>query len=131
MLINYTNADGRVIKLEVSDEVGTFHLESLEAIKSNDRRETRRHTQLSTFEYEDVRFFDSGIDVCGDFAESDVIKSVMSRLTVRERFLILSHYRDGRTYTEIAKSESKYPSTIMRETDKAADKFRRLYKETE
>lgn len=112
MLINYTDADGRVIKLEVSDEVGTFHLESLEAIKSNDRRETRRHTQLSTFEYEDVRFFNSGIDISRSVAESDAVNRVMDRLTERERFLILAVHRGDRTYTELAKAEGKHPSTI-------------------
>ena len=129
MKINYKDADGRVIELEVTEEVGSFYLTSLEDEKSNDRRNTRRHTQLSTFQYEDARFFDSGIDISRSFVESDTVKRVMDKLTDRERSLILSHYRDGRTYTEIAKSEGKYPSTIMRETDKAADKFKRIYRE--
>ena len=129
MLINYTDADDRVIELEVSDEVGIFHLESLEAIKSNDRAETRRHTQLSTFQYEDARFFNSGIDISRSVAESDAVNRVMDRLTDRERFLIIAVHRDGRTYTELAKVEGKYPSTIMRETDKATDKFKRIYRE--
>jgi len=129
MKINYKDADGRVIELEVTEEVGSFYLTSLEDEKSNDRRNTRRHTQLSTFQYEDARFFDSGIDISRSFAESDAIKRVMDKLTERERLLILSHYRDGRTYTEIAKYEGKYPSTIIRETDKAADKFKCIYRE--
>lgn len=127
MLINYKDADGRVIELEVTEEVGTFYLSSMEDEKSNDRRNTRRHTLLSQFTYEDARFFDSGIDICGEFAATETLKSVMAQLTDRERFLILAHHRDGRTYTEIAKNERKSPSTIMRETDKAANKFKRLY----
>ena len=65
MRINYKDADGRIIELEVSDEVGTFYLESVKREKSNDRRNSRpdRHTLLSTFEYEDVRFFDDGTDL--------------------------------------------------------------------
>lgn len=35
MLINYKNADGKTIELEVSDEVGTFYLESIDAEKKN------------------------------------------------------------------------------------------------
>ena len=129
MKICYKDADGRVIELEVTEEVGTFYLSSVEDEKSNDRRNTRRHTSLSEFTFEDARFFDSGVDICGEFAESELMKSVMAQMTTREKFLILMHYRDGHTYSEIAKVEGKYPSTIMRETDKAADKFKRFYKD--
>lgn len=127
MKINYTDADGRVIELEVSDKVGSFHIESFEAIKKNDRRETRRHTLLSQFVYEDARYFDSGVDIGRSIAETDAVKRVMVKMTDRERFLINAVHYDGRTYTEIAKNENKYPSTIMRETDKATEKFKRLY----
>ncbi len=37
MKINYKNADGKTIELEVSEEVGTLTLESVAAEKSNDR----------------------------------------------------------------------------------------------
>jgi RNA polymerase sigma-70 factor (ECF subfamily) len=47
MKINYTDADGRFHELEVTDEVGNFYLTSLEEEKSNDRRNTRRHTRLT------------------------------------------------------------------------------------
>jgi hypothetical protein len=33
MLINYKDADGRIIELEVSDEVGTFYISSVEEEK--------------------------------------------------------------------------------------------------
>ena len=62
MKINYTDADGRILELEVSEEIGEFYLASTEAEKSNDRANTRRHTSLSTFTHEDIRFFNSGID---------------------------------------------------------------------
>ena len=47
MKINYKDADGKIIELEVSEEVGTFYLESIEAERSNDRKNARpdRHTQ--------------------------------------------------------------------------------------
>ena len=56
MIINYKNADGKTIALEVSDEVGTFYLESIDAENKNDRKNSRpdRHSQLSTFSYEDA-----------------------------------------------------------------------------
>ena len=51
----------------------------------------------------------------------------MYKLTARERYLLTAIHYEGRSYTEIARSENKVPSTILRETRKAADKFKRLY----
>ena len=127
MRINYTDADGRVLELEVSAEVGEFYLESIEEEKSNDRANTRRHTLLSTFTHEDIRFFDSGIGIDGEYAESDAVRHAFRLMTDRERFLLLAHYQHGRTYTEIAKAENKFPSTIKRETDKAVAKFKKIF----
>lgn len=51
MKIEYKDADGRLLKLEVSDEIGQFYLSSVEEVKKSDRRNTRtdRHTSLETF----------------------------------------------------------------------------------
>ena len=131
MVINYIDADGRIIELEVTEEVGNFYITDIETEKRTERRETRRHTPLSDFQYEDKDYFDSGIDISREYVELDAIKRTMNKLTARERFLILSIFHDGRTYSDISKREGKYPSTIMRETNKAAEKFRRLYKRSE
>lgn len=131
MLINYTDADGRVMELEVTEDVGTFYLASLEEEKKNERRETRRHTSLSEFIYEDVRYFDSGVNISEQFSTADALHQVWERMTDRERHLIMAVKLNGCTYTQIAKVEGKYPSTIMRETNKAVDKFARLFKATE
>ncbi|MDR3355775.1 MAG: hypothetical protein LBO04_01135 [Spirochaetaceae bacterium] len=131
MLINYKGADDRVIELEVSEEVGAFYLAYLEEEKKNERRETRRHTPLSEFVYEDARYFDSGVNISEQLATLDAVKSVWEQMTKRERYLIVAVKLNGHTYTEIGKAEGKYPSTIMRETNKAVDKFKRLYSESE
>ena len=62
MKINYKTEDGKIIELEVSDDVGNFYLESIDAEKKNNRRNSRpdRHLQLSTFSYEDARYFSDG-----------------------------------------------------------------------
>ena len=127
MLINYRDADGRVIELEVNEDVGQFYLTSLDQERKNERRETRRHTLLSTLTYEDKDYFDSGVDICRELALSDAMRRAMDALTARERYLLTAIHDEGRSYTEIARSENKAPSTILRETRKAADKFRRLY----
>ena len=82
---------------------------------------------LSTFTYEDKGYFDSGVDIGRGFALSDAMRRAMDRLTARERYLLTTIHYEGRSYTEIAHTEGKAPSTIMRETRKAADKFKRLY----
>ena len=53
MKIEYKDADGRVMELDVSDEIGQFYLSSVEEAEKSDRRNTRpdRHTSLETFVY--------------------------------------------------------------------------------
>lgn len=127
MLINYTNADGRVIEIVVSEGTGHFYLASLEAEKKNDRRETRRHTQLSTFEYEDARFFDSGIDISCSLADSDAVRRAMANLSGRQRHLITMTYIEGWSFTELAGAEGRDESTIRKATKAAVEKFKKFY----
>ncbi len=131
MLINYKDADGRVVDLEVTEEVGQFYLTSLDLERKTERRETRRHTLLSTFTYEDKDYFDSGVDICGEIALADAVSRAMYKLTARERYLLTAVHHEGRSYTEIGKAERKSPSTIMRETRKAAERFKRFYGDRE
>jgi len=123
MIIHYRDADGRIIELEVTEEVGEFYLSSLEEEKSNERRETRRHTLLSQFEHEDAEFFDSGIDICGDFAMSDLVERALSKLSARQRYLVTKVYIDGWRYSELAVQEKRYETNIRRATEKAKEKF--------
>ncbi len=124
MLINYKDADGRVLELEVPEGVGQFYLADADRERKSDRRETRRHTPLSAFGYEDLQFFDSGVDICGHLARADAVKRTMDKLTPRERYLLTAIYVENRAYTEIARTEQKTPSTILRETRKAAERFK-------
>ncbi len=41
MKIEYKDADGRVMELDVSDEIGQFYLSSVEEAEKSDRRNTR------------------------------------------------------------------------------------------
>lgn len=131
MLIQYTDADGCTIEIEVYDEVGDFIISSEKDEARNDRTETRRHTYLSEFEYEDARYFDSGIDIERSVTETDAVRSVLAQMTERERFLVTAVHLGGRSYTEIAKAEVKHPSSIMRETKKATAKLKKLYRDGE
>lgn len=129
MKINYKDANGKIIELEVAEEVGTFYLESVEAEKSNDRRNSRpdRHTQLSTFTYEDVRFFSDGTDLLGDYISSETVSYIMSQLNERQQYLIQKCCIDGWSYTDLAKLEGKDESAIRHAVDRAFKKLRKSH----
>lgn len=131
MKINYKDADGNTLELEVSDDVGSFIITSYDDEAKNDRAETRRHTYFSEFEYEDARFFSSGTNTERSVTTKIAVRNALAQMTKRERFLIFAIHRDGRSYTELAAAEGKHPSTLMRETNKATAKFQQLYNGSE
>lgn len=130
MKINYKDANGKIIELEVSDEVGTFYLESITQEKSNDRCNSRpdRHTQLSTFEYEDARYFSDGTDLLADLIESEVISHAMACLSDRQQYLIHRCFLEGWSYTELAALEGKDESAIRHAVHRAKKKLREFLK---
>jgi DNA-directed RNA polymerase specialized sigma24 family protein len=127
MKINYKDADGKIIKLEVSEEVGTFYLESIEAEKKNDRKNSRpdRHSQLSTFEYEDIRYFSDCTDLLADLIESEVVSHVMSCLNDRQKYLIRKCFLEGWSYTDLAALEGKDESAIRHAVNRAINKMKK------
>ena len=130
MLINYKNADGKTIELEVSDEVGTFYLESIDAEKKNDRRNSRpdRHSQLSTFSYEDARYFSDGTDLLADLIESEAVSNAMACLSERQQYLIRKCFMEGWSYTDLAALEGKDESAVRHAVDRAQKKLREVLK---
>ena len=130
MLINYKNADGKTIELEVSDEVGTFYLESIDAEKKNDRRNSRpdRHSQLSTFSYEDARYFSDGTDLLAELIESEAVGNAMACLSERQQYLIRKCFMEGWSYTDLAALEGKDESAVRHAVDRAKKKLREVLK---
>ena len=128
MKINYKDADGQIIELEVSEEVGTFYQESIEAEIKNDRRNARpdRHTLLSTFDFEDARYFSDGSDILADLIDSEVISLVLSGLTERQQYLIRMCFLEGWSYTDLAALEGKDESAIRHAVDRAKKKLKKL-----
>lgn len=128
MKIMYKDADGRIIEIEVSEDVGTFYLESIEAEKKNDRKNTRsdRHTLLSTFEYEDIRYFSDGTDLLADLIDSEIVSQVLSTLNDRQQYLIRKCFLEGWSYTDLAVLEGKDESAIRHAVDRAKKKLKRL-----
>ncbi len=128
MKINYRNADGKLIELEVSEEVGTFYLESFDAEKKNDRKNSRpdRHTLLSALNYEDKRYFSDGTDLLADLVESEVISHAMSCLNERQKYLVRKCLLEGWPYTDLAAAEGKDESAIRHAVDRAKKKLRKF-----
>lgn len=128
MKIKYENANGTIIELEVSEEVGTFYLESIEAEKKNDRRNSRpdRHSQLSTFEYEDARYFSDGSDLLTDLIEAEFIKQAMACLNERQQYLIQKCCIDGWSYTDLAALEGKDESSVRHAVERAKKKLKKF-----
>lgn len=127
MLINYKNADGKIIELEVAEEIGTFYLESIDAEKKNDRRNSRpdRHSQLSTFSYEDARYFSDGTDLLADLIESEAVRNAMACLSERQQYLIRKCFMEGWSYTDLANLEGKDESAIRHAVDRAKKKLKK------
>ena len=129
MKIAYTDADGRVVEIEVSDEVGEFYLDSIRAEKSNDRANSRpdRHTPLSTFTWESAEFFDAGIDLHHDLAEAERIRKALSELTERQRYLIFKRFLEGWSYTDLAMLEGKDESAIRKAVKRALKRIEKNF----
>jgi RNA polymerase sigma-70 factor (ECF subfamily) len=127
MLINYKDADGKIIELEVSNEVGLFYLESVEAEKKNDRKNSRpdRHTLLSTFTYEDIRYFSDSTDLLADLIESETINHTISHLNKRQQYLLRKCLLEGWSYTDLAALEGVDESAIRHAVNRAKNKLKK------
>ncbi|MEQ8235614.1 MAG: sigma factor-like helix-turn-helix DNA-binding protein [Syntrophomonadaceae bacterium] len=126
MKINYKDANGKFIEMDVSDEVGTFYLSSVEEEKCNERRETRRHTSLESFTYEDKRFFDDGTDLLADLIASETVSRAIYHLTERQQYLIRKCFWEGWSYTDLADLEGVDESAIRHAVDRAKKKLRKF-----
>ncbi|NMA72686.1 MAG: hypothetical protein GX963_00680, partial [Bacteroidales bacterium] len=125
MKIEYKLANGKMIEIEVSKDVGEFYLESLKEEESNNRANSRseRHTQLSTFTWESAEFFDAGIDLHHDLAEAERIRKALSELTERQQYLIFKCFFEGWSYTDLAALEGKDESAIRHAVNRAKKKL--------
>ena len=126
MRINYITADGKTIEIEVSDDVGTFYLESIDAEKKNNRKNTRpdRHTSLESFNYEDARLFSDGTDLLADLIETETVRHALARLTERQQELIRKCCLEGWSYTQLAAAEGKHESAIRHAINRAKKKLK-------
>ena len=129
MKIEYKDADGRVMELDVSDEIGQFYLSSVEEAEKSDRRNTRpdRHTSLETFVYENQRFFASASDTMKEAVEDCEVERLLSCLNDRQRELVCRCVIEGWSYTEIAAKEGRDESAVRHAVKRALKKMKKTF----
>ncbi len=145
MKIDYKNADGKIIELEVSEDVGTYYLESTEEEKKNDRKNSRRdrHTPLEKVEgflFQDTdghtvliynkpeqpkHSFNHEAQFEAKIAGDDNIDNLLSCLNERQQYLIRKCLLEGWSYTDLAIAEGKDESAIRHAVDRAKKKLRK------
>ncbi|GAB6172937.1 hypothetical protein JCM15765_24150 [Paradesulfitobacterium aromaticivorans] len=144
--INYKDADGKILELEVSEEVGTFYLESIEAEKKNDRKNSRidRHTSLEKVErylFQDAdghavlvfnrpdqpkHVFNHEAKFESQITGDESISHLLSCLNERQQYLIQKCCIQGWSYTELAKLEGKDESAIRGAVKRAKNKLKKI-----
>ena len=128
MKITYTFADGTTSIVEVSEEIGNIIIALDHREELDNRRETRRHCSIHAYDPDGTRIADN-TDIVLDFIEKEEYASLhraISQLSERHKHLIYEVYFKNRSYTEIAESEGKNPSTIMRTTKLAVENLKTI-----
>lgn len=128
MKINYQFADGTKNEVEVDESIGRILLEMDHDNHNRNRRETRRHTSLESFTYEDARYFSDGSDLLADLIASEAVGQAMSHLTERQQYLIRKTFLEGWKYTELAALEGVDESAIRHAVDRAKKKLGKIMK---
>ncbi len=125
MKIKYIFAD-ESLEIEVAEEWGNIVVELNRLEYNMDHRETRRHTSLESFRYEDKQYFDDGTDLLTDLMNSEMVSRAMSHLTERQQALIRKIYLEGWKYTELAALEGVDESAIRQAVNRAKNKLKKF-----
>ena len=125
MKINYKFAN-ESIEIDVDEKWGDIVIELNRLEYNINHTETRRHTPLSGFTYEDRRYFDDGTDLLADLIDSEVVSRAMSQLTYRQQYLIRKVYLEGWKFTEIAASEGVDESAIRHAVNRAKSRLKKV-----
>lgn len=126
MKIEYKFVTGEVIEIQVTDTLSEISVAIDKEIAISNRRETRRHTSLESFRYEDKQYFDDGTDLLTDLMNSKMVSRAMSHLTERQQALIRKIYLEGWKYTELAALEGVDESAIRQAVNRAKNKLKKF-----
>ena len=103
--------------------LASYYEESL-----NDQRESRkdRHIQLSTFTYEDHRYFSTDEDTLSDYVSAELIDELLSHLNDKQKYRVVQSVIETRSYTDIAEEEGVDESAVRRSVNGALKKLRKI-----
>lgn len=125
MKINYKFAN-ESIEIDVDPKWGDIVIELNRLEYNINHTETRRHTPLSRFTYEDRKYFDDGTDLLADLIDSEVVSRAMSQLTDRQQYLIRKVYLEGWKYTDLATQEGVDESAIRHAVNRAKSRLKKV-----
>ena len=129
MKIKYTFDNGETSEVEVSDEIGTFVLESRRKEESGNKKEHRHCYSLDAVAYEGEDFSsDDFTEKLLDYDEPENVRihNAFSRLSdvQKRRLTMLS---EGISIHEIARTESKNYATVYESVESAKKKFLKYF----
>ena len=125
MKIKYKFAN-ETIEIDVAEKWGEIVVELNRLEYNVDHTETRRHTSLSSFTYEDRKYFDAGTDLLADLIDSEVVSRAMANLTERQQYLIRKVYLEGWSYTDLAALEGVDESAIRHAVNRAKRRLKKV-----
>ena len=125
MKIKYKFAN-ESIEIDVAEKWGDIVVELNRLEYNVDHTETRRHTSLSRFTFEDRKHFDAGIDLLADLIDSEAVSHAMSLLTDRQQYLIRKCFIEGWSYTDLAALEGVDESAIRHAVKRAKDRLKKV-----
>ena len=125
MKIKYKFAN-ESIEIDVAEKWGDIVVELNRLEYNTNHAETRRHTSLSSFAYEDRKHFADGTDLLADLIDSEVVSRAMAHLTERQQFLIQKVYLEGWSYTDLAALEGVDESAIRHAVKRAKDRLKKV-----
>ena len=125
MKIKYKFAN-ESIEVDVAENWGNILIELNRLEYNVDHTETRRHTSLSSFTYEDQKYFDAGTDLLAELIDSEVVSRAMANLTERQQYLIRKVYLEGWKLTEIAALEGVDESAIRHAVNRAKRRLKNV-----
>lgn len=128
MKINYTFADGEVSEVEVSEDIGTFILDSRRGEDNLGRKERYHCYSLDAAEYEGADYADSKTpeDVLERKERLRHMAGIMEAMPeVQRRRLLL--YAEGKSLREIARMEGVDHKAVKKSVEAARKFFRKNF----
>ena len=125
MKIKYKFAN-ESIEVDVAEKWGDIVVELNRLEYNADHTETRRHTSLSSFAYEDRKHFADGTDLLADLIDSEAVSHAMSLLTDRQQYLIRRCFIEGWSYADLADREGVDESAIRHAVKRAKDRLKKV-----